>query len=148
MIPITSIPERGYDRPYRPRANQNRVAARDWRQRAADGWPILRTVEGRMRPDTVRRTVRANPLKGHETDGADRADAKIPRLSDVAAAKSGSSRRLLSRLGIPLRHATGTRTKAESLREIAVGLNGRGIPTAWGGAWSAVQVKRVRERAA
>ena len=50
--------------------------------------------------------------------------------------------------GIPLRHATGTRTKAESLREIAVGLDGRGIPTAWGGAWSAVQVKRVRERAA
>ena len=39
-----------------------------------------------------------------------------------------------------MRHATGTRTRAESLREIAVGLNGRGIPTAWGGA----QGSRIR----
>jgi hypothetical protein len=36
---------------------------------------------------------------------------------------------------------------ASSLRQIAAGLNGRGIPTARGGAWSAVQVKRVMERA-
>ncbi len=35
---------------------------------------------------------------------------------------------------------------ASSLRQIAAGLNGRGIPTARGGAWSAVQVKRVLER--
>jgi hypothetical protein len=33
-----------------------------------------------------------------------------------------------------------------SLRQIAAGLNGRGIPAARGGAWSAVQVKRVLER--
>jgi DNA invertase Pin-like site-specific DNA recombinase len=33
------------------------------------------------------------------------------------------------------------------LRQIAAGLNQRGIPTARGGAWSAVQVKRVLERA-
>jgi len=32
---------------------------------------------------------------------------------------------------------------AMSLREIAAGLNQRGIQTARGGAWSAVQVKRV-----
>src|SRR3954467_9373505 len=32
---------------------------------------------------------------------------------------------------------------AASLREITAGLNGRGIPTTRGGAWSAVQVKRV-----
>ena len=32
-----------------------------------------------------------------------------------------------------------------SLRMIAAGLNGRGIPAARGGAWSAVQVKRVLE---
>ena len=32
---------------------------------------------------------------------------------------------------------------AHSLRQIAAGLNQRGIPTARGGAWSAVQVKRV-----
>ena len=32
---------------------------------------------------------------------------------------------------------------ATSLREIAAGLNDRGIPTARGGAWSAVQVQRV-----
>jgi DNA invertase Pin-like site-specific DNA recombinase len=36
---------------------------------------------------------------------------------------------------------------ASSLRQIAVGLNQRGIPAARGGAWSAVQVKRVLERA-
>jgi DNA invertase Pin-like site-specific DNA recombinase len=36
---------------------------------------------------------------------------------------------------------------ASSLRQIAAGLNGRGIPTARGGAWSAGQVKRVLERA-
>ncbi len=36
---------------------------------------------------------------------------------------------------------------ASSLRQIAAGLNARGIPTACGGAWSAVQVKRVLERA-
>ncbi len=34
-----------------------------------------------------------------------------------------------------------------SLRQIAAGLNQRGIPTARGGAWSAVQVQRVLERA-
>lgn len=37
---------------------------------------------------------------------------------------------------------------AVSLREIAAGLNARGIPTARGGEWSAVQVKRALERAA
>jgi DNA invertase Pin-like site-specific DNA recombinase len=37
---------------------------------------------------------------------------------------------------------------ASSLRQIAAGLNGRGIPTARGGTWSAVQVKRVLERRA
>ncbi len=36
---------------------------------------------------------------------------------------------------------------AISLREIAAGLNQRGIQTARGGSWSAVQVKRVMERA-
>ena len=36
---------------------------------------------------------------------------------------------------------------ASSLRGIASGLNERGIPTARGGAWSAVQVKRVMRRA-
>ncbi|HEX2554368.1 MAG TPA: recombinase family protein [Microvirga sp.] len=37
---------------------------------------------------------------------------------------------------------------AVSLREIAAGLNARGIGTAKGGEWSAVQVRRVLERAA
>jgi DNA invertase Pin-like site-specific DNA recombinase len=37
-------------------------------------------------------------------------------------------------------------TGATSLRAIAAGLNARAIPTARGGAWSAVQVKRVLER--
>ena len=36
---------------------------------------------------------------------------------------------------------------AASLRAMAAGLNSRGIPTARGGTWSAVQVKRVLERA-
>ena len=36
---------------------------------------------------------------------------------------------------------------AVSLREIAAELNGRGIPAARGGAWSAVQVRRVLARA-
>lgn len=35
---------------------------------------------------------------------------------------------------------------ASSLRQIAAGLNQRAIPTARGGTWSAVQVKRVLER--
>ena len=35
---------------------------------------------------------------------------------------------------------------AASLRAMAAGLNSRGIPTARGGTWSAVQVKRVLER--
>jgi DNA invertase Pin-like site-specific DNA recombinase len=35
---------------------------------------------------------------------------------------------------------------AVSLRQLAAGLNKRGIPTARGGEWSAVQVKRVVER--
>ncbi len=37
---------------------------------------------------------------------------------------------------------------ASSLREIAAGLNQRGIPAARGGPWSAVQVKRALERRA
>ena len=36
---------------------------------------------------------------------------------------------------------------ASSLREIAAGLNQRGIPAARGGPWSPVQVRRVLERA-
>jgi DNA invertase Pin-like site-specific DNA recombinase len=36
---------------------------------------------------------------------------------------------------------------AASLRALAAGLNARGIPAARGGTWSAVQVKRVLERA-
>jgi DNA invertase Pin-like site-specific DNA recombinase len=36
---------------------------------------------------------------------------------------------------------------AVSLREIAAGLNERGIPTARGGKWAAVQVQRVMSRA-
>jgi hypothetical protein len=35
---------------------------------------------------------------------------------------------------------------AVSLREIAAGLNGRGIQTRRGGEWSAVQVQRVLQR--
>ncbi|GJE14477.1 hypothetical protein FOHLNKBM_5552 [Methylobacterium longum] len=35
---------------------------------------------------------------------------------------------------------------AVSLRQIAAALNGRGIPAARGGAWSATQVRRVRSR--
>jgi hypothetical protein len=35
---------------------------------------------------------------------------------------------------------------ASSLRQIAAGLNRRGIPTAREKSWSAVQVKRVMER--
>jgi DNA invertase Pin-like site-specific DNA recombinase len=38
-------------------------------------------------------------------------------------------------------------TGASSLREIAAELNGRGIPTARGGEWSAVRVQRVMNRA-
>jgi DNA invertase Pin-like site-specific DNA recombinase len=38
------------------------------------------------------------------------------------------------------------REGAVSLRQLAAGLNKRGIPTARGGKWSAVQVKRVLER--
>lgn len=37
---------------------------------------------------------------------------------------------------------------AVTLRDIAAGLNGRGIPTARGGIWSAVQVARILEKAA
>jgi hypothetical protein len=36
---------------------------------------------------------------------------------------------------------------AKSLRQIAASLNQRGIPTARGAKWSAVQVKRVLDRA-
>ena len=36
---------------------------------------------------------------------------------------------------------------SESLRAIAAGLDERGIPTAWGGKWSAVQVSRLLEAA-
>jgi len=35
---------------------------------------------------------------------------------------------------------------AVSLRQLAAGLNKRGIPTARGGEWSAVQVQRVMHR--
>lgn len=39
-------------------------------------------------------------------------------------------------------------TGAASLRQIAAGLNERGIPTARGGTWTAVQVSRILSRAA
>ena len=39
-----------------------------------------------------------------------------------------------------------TTSGASSLREIAAGLNDRGIKTPGGGAWFAMQVKRVLER--
>jgi hypothetical protein len=57
--------------------------------------------------------------------------APTPRASDIAPIIADIK-------------ATGT----DSLREIAAGLNDRGIPTARGGEWSAVQVQRVMNRAA
>lgn len=36
---------------------------------------------------------------------------------------------------------------ARSLRQIAAGLNQQGIPSARGGAWTAIQVKRLLQRA-
>ena len=60
------------------------------------------------------------------------------RRSAVAAARAADLRPIITDV-----RASG----ASSLREIAAGLNQRGIPAARGGAWSAVQVKRVLERA-
>jgi DNA invertase Pin-like site-specific DNA recombinase len=59
----------------------------------------------------------------YKTDAVERARSLAPVIADVRA--SGAS----------------------SLRQIAASLNQRAIPTARGGAWSAVQVKRVLERA-
>jgi len=60
------------------------------------------------------------------------------RRTAIAGERAADLRRIIADLQA---------SKTASLRQIAAGLNQRGIPTARGGQWSAVQVKRVLERA-
>ena len=69
-------------------------------------------------------------------------DAARARSIEVRQAKSGERSAELAPVIADLQ-ASG----ATTLRAIAAGLNDRGIPTAKGGAWSAVQVQRVMQRA-
>lgn len=79
------------------------------------------------------RGTRLGGFRGAETDRAAR-DASITTRRDQAAdfaAKVAPDVAKVRQAG------------AKSLREIAAGLNERGVPTARGGAWSAVQVRRL-----
>ena len=80
--------------------------------------------------------------------------AKLGRPENLCNQEAGRERGRVTRSATARARATDLRpiladlqaSGAKSLREIAAGLNHRHIPTARGGAWSAVQVKRVVER--
>lgn len=72
--------------------------------------------------DSARRQGAQAGLKVRQDRAAQRADDLAPILADIRAGG------------------------AVSLRQIAVELNARGIPTTRGGSWSAMQVRRLLER--
>jgi DNA invertase Pin-like site-specific DNA recombinase len=79
-----------------------------------------------------------------------RVDGSVVKLdvATIAAGRAARTARSAAARGTLLRSLlTSKATGASSLREIAAGLNERGIPTARGGQWSAVQVQRLINRA-
>ena len=112
---------------------------------------VVAQAERKMISARTKAALQAAKTRGVKLGGRRyRADGSIVKL-DLAAIASGRTARTAKSVAratdlapiIDDIKATG----ASSLREIAAELNGRGIPTARGGQWSAVQVRRVLEKA-
>jgi DNA invertase Pin-like site-specific DNA recombinase len=89
------------------------------------------------------RGVKLGGVRHRKSDGAAvTLDAEAMAAGRAARSAQASNRASDMRPIIADIQATG----ANSLREIAAGLNARGIPTARGGQWTAVQVQRVMNR--
>lgn len=104
--------------------------------------------EARMISDRTKAALQAAKARGkvlgrRAGEGNVMTDAMRAKAVTVVKAKADDRAALLSDTLTEIQ-ASG----AVSLREIAAALNARGIPTARGGQWSAVQVQRVLARAA
>jgi DNA invertase Pin-like site-specific DNA recombinase len=76
----------------------------------------------------------------------DHLDRRARRLGTVASAKVRAARAEQRAADLAPLIADLRRAGASSLRELAAGLNGSGIPTARGGGWTAAQVQRLLAR--
>lgn len=100
--------------------------------------------EARMISDRTRVALRAAKARGVKL-GGNRGSviSAEARARSVSARADTAARHAADLIPVITEIQAGGAT---SLREIAAGLNGRGIPTPRGGTWSAVQVQRVLAR--
>ena len=102
---------------------------------------VVAQAERKMISARTKSALQAAKAKGKQLGGLrHRKDGSVVKL-DASAIAAGRAARIAKAVApiIDNIRATG----ASSLREIATELNGRGIPTARGGQWSATQVQRV-----
>lgn len=102
-----------------------------------------KAISDRTKAALAAAKVRGVKLGNGKGVGAMMTDAHREKAAAVVKAKADERASLLSDVLAEVRAAGAT-----SLREIATALNERGIPSARGGTWSAVQVQRVIHRLA
>lgn len=104
-------------------------------------------LEAGMISERTKKALAAAKARGTKL-GGDRgnlpAEARKGNAASQAVRKESAARRMEDLAPVIAELRAGG---ASSLRELAAGLNGRGVRTARGGEWSAVQVQRVLERA-
>jgi DNA invertase Pin-like site-specific DNA recombinase len=99
-------------------------------------YAALAEKERRLISERTRAALQASKARGKRL-GRNGAERLAPAYRAEAAARAKALAPVVAEI-----RAAG----ASSLREIAASLNARGIPTAQGGSWSPMQVKRVMER--
>jgi DNA invertase Pin-like site-specific DNA recombinase len=113
---------------------------------------VVAQAERKMISARTKAALQAANVRGVKLGGLrHRQDGSIVKLDldSIAAGRAARTARSATRaIDIAPIIADLKSTGASSLREIAAGLNERGIPTARGRFWSAVQVQRVMNRAA
>jgi DNA invertase Pin-like site-specific DNA recombinase len=112
---------------------------------------VVAQVERKMISARTKAALQAAKARGMKLGGRRyRTDGSIVKLdlAAIAAGRAARTAKSAARVTDIAPIVADIKAKgARSLREIAAGLNERGIPTARGGEWSAVQVQRVMNRA-
>lgn len=109
-------------------------------------YAIMAESEGRRISERTKAALRAAKARGVKLGNPENLSHEARKKgSEAAAVSRARSARSRTEDLIPTIEEI-RRAGAASLRQIAHELNLRGIPTARGGEWSAIQVKRVLER--
>ena len=108
---------------------------------------VVAQAERKMISTRTKAALRAAKARGVKLGGLrHRADGSIVKIDADAIARGRAVRSVTAQAraaDIAPIVADIKESGAVSLRQIAAGLNDRGIPTARGGQWSAVQVQRI-----